>query len=211
MKTADLIRILATGAGQVPLAPVARRLAPGLAAALLVSAIASIGVLGLIPGAMWSGAAPWIKLGYAIALGAACAWLVARCGRPAAPIGVAVCTLAGVVVLMLLGGAADLALAPQGARFGHLVGHSAARCPWAILALSIPALAGIMWALRGLAPTRLGLAGLAAGLLAGAIGAAAYALSCTEEAAAFVAVWYSLGIALSGLLGAALGGRVLRW
>jgi hypothetical protein len=36
-------------------------------------------------------------------------------------------------------------------------------------------------------------------------------LSCTEESAAFVAVWYSLGIALCGLLGGALGGRLLRW
>ena len=79
------------------------------------------------------------------------------------------------------------------------------------LALSIAPLAGIIWALRGLAPTRLRLAGLCAGLLAGAIGAAGYALACTEQSAAFVAVWYSLGIAVSGLLGCALGGRILRW
>jgi hypothetical protein len=100
---------------------------------------------------------------------------------------------------------------PPAERYSYMVGHSAARCPWAILALSIPALAGLVWALRGLAPTRLRLAGVCAGLLAGTIGAAGYALSCSEESAAFVAVWYSLGIALCGLLGGALGSRLLRW
>jgi hypothetical protein len=211
MKTERLIRLLATGAGSEPRAVVARRLAPVLAAALSASALASIVALGLVPAAMWSGAAPWIKLGYTTGLGVSCAWLVARLAQPAASIGVAAYALMAVVVAMLLVGAVELALVPGAERYSYLVGQSAARCPWAILALSIPALAGVMWALRGLAPTRLRLAGLGAGLLAGTIGAAGYALSCTEDSAAFVAVWYSLGIALCGLLGAALGGRILRW
>jgi hypothetical protein len=211
MKTGRLIGLLATGAGPAPRAPVARRLAPVLAGALAASAVVSIAALGLIPPAMWSGAAPWMKLGYAGGLGAAGAWLVARLARPAARIGAAPYALAAVVAAMLLVGAADLALEPPAGRYSHLVGQSAARCPWAILVLSIPALAGVMWALRGLAPTRLRLAGLGAGLLAGAIGAAGYSLSCTEQSAAFIAVWYSLGIALSGLLGGVLGGRLLRW
>ena len=66
-------------------------------------------------------------------------------------------------------------------------------------------------ALRGLAPTQLRLAGLAAGLLAGGVGAIGYALSCTEVGLPFVATWYSLGIALTGALGALLGPRLLRW
>jgi len=75
-----------------------------------------------------------------------------------------------------------------------------------------PPLAPGWWRVwRALAPTRLRLAGFAAGLLAGAIGAAGYALSCTEESTAFIAVWYSAGIVLTGLLGGALGGRLLRW
>jgi hypothetical protein len=211
LKTEHLIGLLATGAGSAPQALVARRLAPALAAGLVASAVASIVALGMIPAAMWAGAAPWIKLGYAAGLGAACAWLVARLARPAVPIGAAAFAPLAVVAAMLLLGAAELALAPGGERYSTLLGQSAARCPWAILALSIPALAGLLWALRGLAPTRLRLAGLGAGLLAGAIGAAGYALACTEQSAAFVALWYSLGIALCGVLGAALGGRLLRW
>jgi hypothetical protein len=77
--------------------------------------------------------------------------------------------------------------------------------------LSIPALGGVLWAMRGLAPTRARMAGLAAGLLAGAVGAAGYALACGETAMTFVAIWYSLGIAMTGALGALLGPRLLRW
>jgi hypothetical protein len=77
--------------------------------------------------------------------------------------------------------------------------------------LSLPALAAAFWAVRGLAPTRLRAAGFAAGLLAGSLGAFGYALSCPEVSPAFVAVWYTLGIGLTGAVGAGLGPRVLRW
>jgi hypothetical protein len=77
--------------------------------------------------------------------------------------------------------------------------------------LSLPALAGALWVLRSLAPTRPRAAGFAAGLFAGAAGAFGYAFACVEESAAFIALWYSLGIALAGALGALLGPRVLRW
>ena len=43
------------------------------------------------------------------------------------------------------------------------------------------------------------------------MGALAYSVSCDELSPAFVAVWYTLGITLSGGLGALLGPRVLRW
>ncbi|MFM8989141.1 MAG: NrsF family protein [Alphaproteobacteria bacterium] len=43
------------------------------------------------------------------------------------------------------------------------------------------------------------------------MGAIGYALHCPEAALAFVATWYTAGIALAGALGAALGPRVLRW
>jgi hypothetical protein len=75
----------------------------------------------------------------------------------------------------------------------------------------LPALAAALWALRGLAPTQARAAGLAAGLLAGGLGAFGYALACTELSPAFVAVWYSLGIGMAGALGAALGPLTLRW
>ena len=211
MKTEQLIDLLAKGAGPAPRALVARRLAPVLAAALLASALASLAMLGPIPSSMWGGSAPWIKLAYAGALAAAGAWLVARLARPAMPIAAPAVSLVAVAGAMWFAGATALLAAPAADRFADLTGHSAARCPWAIVLLALPALFGIVQTLRALAPTRLRLAGFAAGLLAGAIGAAGYALSCTEESTAFIAVWYSAGIVLTGLLGGALGGRLLRW
>jgi hypothetical protein len=112
---------------------------------------------------------------------------------------------------MVLLGVIALLTAPAGGHVAVLLGHSWARCPFNVLLLSLPGLAGALWALRGLAPTRPRAAGLAAGLLAGALGALGYSLSCTELSPAFVAVWYSLGVALAGGLGAILGPRLLRW
>jgi hypothetical protein len=43
------------------------------------------------------------------------------------------------------------------------------------------------------------------------LGATLYCLHCPEVSAIFVLTWYSLGIALASLLGAALGPRLLRW
>ena len=56
-------------------------------------------------------------------------------------------------------------------------------------------LVAALGALREMAPTRLRLAGAAAGALAGGAGAAVYALHCPELGAPFVAVWYVLGMA----------------
>jgi hypothetical protein len=116
-----------------------------------------------------------------------------------------------VVAAMALLGVFAVVAAPSGERMAAVLGHSWSRCPFNVLALSLPALGGALWALRGLAPTRPRAAGLAAGLFAGGLGACGYALACTELSPAFVAVWYSLGIGLSGALGAALGPSTLRW
>jgi hypothetical protein len=112
---------------------------------------------------------------------------------------------------MAVVGTGALVATPAGARTAALLGHSFLVCPVNVFALSLPALVAILWALRGLAPTVLRGAGLGAGILAGALGAFGYAFTCTELSPAFVAVWYTLGIAGTAALGAALGPRVLRW
>ena len=105
----------------------------------------------------------------------------------------------------------DLVLTPAGDRHADWMGHSALMCPWRILAISAPAFAAIVWGLRALAPTRLALAGAAAGVLAGGIGATIYGLYCQETTAMFVATWYTLGLAGCAGIGALLGPRLLRW
>ena len=84
-------------------------------------------------------------------------------------------------------------------------------CLGAIIGLSLPALAMIIGVLRTGAPTRPALAGATAGVLAGALGAAAYALACKNDGGLFVAIWYSAAVLIVAGLGAVLGRRTLDW
>ena len=211
MKTQTLIDLLARDAGPAPRALAARRLGPAVAIGLGLSLPAALVWLGPIPAALWQQPGPWWKLAYGLALAAAAAAWAARLGRPGAPTrGPARAALAVVAAMGLLGGVTMLAV-PAGDRLAEVLGHSWTACPFNVLGLSLPALAAALWALRGLAPTDGRSAGFAAGLLAGAVGALAYSVTCDEMSPAFVAVWYTLGIVLSGGLGALLGPRVLRW
>ena len=92
-----------------------------------------------------------------------------------------------------------------------LWGDTWASCPLLIAMLSIPVFIAVLWAMRGLAPTRLRLAGAVAGLLSGTAGALVYCLHCPELAAPFVGFWYLLGMLIPTLVGALLGSRILRW
>lgn len=212
MKTEQWIELLASGAGPAPRGVAAWRLSSALAAGLAASIGVAVLGLGAVPGAMYATPTPWFKLAYAGALVAAAAWLASKLARPlvagAWPPALAV---ASVVVLASVIGFADWLQTPAAARLPALFGHSSWSCPVVVLLLSLPALGATLWALRGLAPTRPRAAGAAAGLAAGAAGAFGYALSCTEPAISFSALWYTLGMAASAALGALLGARTLRW
>jgi hypothetical protein len=211
MKTDTLIDLLSRQAGPAPRALAARRLSPAALAGLFVSALAAVTWFGPIPAPMFATAVPWTKMAYAGALALAAGWLTARLSRPAAPLQLPQCVVFAVVVVMAVMAGLSLVSEPAGGRIQALLGHSWSSCPWTVLALSLPGLAAALWAVRGLAPTRPRAAGFAAGLMAGSVGAFGYSLSCPEASSAFVAVWYSLGIVLTGALGSVLGPRVLRW
>ena len=211
MKTDDLITMIANQAGPAPKVSVTNRLVPaGIGGGLIAAAIV-LGVLGLIPGDMFSEPGPWIKIGYASTLAIAAGWLFARLGKPGVSGKQATSAVVGVVMIMLIAGVLCYLGTPASERAAALLGHSWLVCPWAILALSLPVMAGAFWAMRGFAPTDLTAAGAACGLFSGSVAALAYALACTEPAAPFIAVWYTLGIALCGVLGAVLGPKLLRW
>ena len=214
MKTSELIAALAaTDAAPVRPATAASRLAP----AALVGALVAAGVLALCLGFQpLTGAAHaswfWMKAGYSLAAALAGLLLLVRLARPGARpgwAGVAIGVAAFALIwMMAMHGAMRAGADRQAALW---LGSSWRMCPWRILALAAPIYLAVVLVLRRLAPTRLVLAGATAGLLAGGLAAAVYGLYCQESAAQFVAVWYSLGIAASALVGAMLGPRLLRW
>lgn len=213
MRTDELIALLARDAGPAPVARqlAARRLVPAALLGVVVAAALGVSLLGLVPQELFARPAWWIKFGYALATALAAGWLLSRLARPAMPIGGPERALAAVAALLALGALVQLALSESGAWRPLWLGHSAPVCPVAVLALALPALGLAFAALRRLAPVRPRAAGAAAGLLAGALGAAGYALTCNELGLAFVLTWYTLGMALAAALGALLGPRLLRW
>jgi hypothetical protein len=214
MKTDDLIATLAADTTPAP------RIGPmawlGLAcAAALVLAVALLAAwLGVRPDLMLAMRLKsfWMKAGYTGWLAVAAFVAVTRLARPGARLGAALwLAILGVLAMTMMGGVRLMA-APPAERMHDWMGHSWTFCPFLIMGVSAPAFAVIVWAVRRYAPTKLRLTGAGAGLLAGAIGAAVYGLlRCNETTAAFVATWYTLGIAVCAAVGAVLGPRLLRW
>lgn len=211
MKTDALIEMLARDAGPAPRHPATSRLAPAVLLGLLASAALALLTIGPLPSAMFTTPAPWIKIVYALSLAAAATMLTARLARPLARLKIPVASALIVFSIMVTAGTFALMRTPENARLAALLGKTWWMCPWLLIGLSLPALGGALWAVRGLAPTRPDRAGLACGLLAGCLGAAGYALACPESSTAFVAVWYTAGIGLTAALGRVLGPAVLRW
>jgi hypothetical protein len=209
----DLIERLALDLKPTPKTAVARRLLIGLGAGAAVSIVLVIAVLGFRPdmAEAATGMMFWVKFAYTLALAGLAVWAAAAFSRPATRGGGRMAWMALPVALMALLAVWKLIDTPAQSRLAAIMGGSALVCPGRIIAFSLPPLAGLIWAVRGLAPTHLRWAGAMIGLAAGGAGATAYALACDESAAPFLVIWYSLGIAATTAVGALLGPRVLRW
>jgi hypothetical protein len=151
-----------------------------------------------------------MKFGYTLALTVIAFWATLRLAHPGADAKGAVRAIALPVGAMLVLGIVELMRSPVDPAI-LFYGSSHDVCPERIFVVSLPVFVGALWGLRLLAPTRLTLTGGIAGLFAGAAGAWIYAFHCDESGALFVSVWYTLGIASVGVLGALLGRFVLRW
>lgn len=213
MKTGELIEMLASGPDLYPEERSRLRSGGIIAAALLVSFTLMYCLLGLRSNLLQELSWPafWSKLLFMLALatgGCRVSWRLTQPGaasvRLALWIGVPLLLLWALATYSLWG-------VESAARAALFWGTTWRSCPALITLLALPILAAILWVMRGLAPTRLRLAGAAAGFAAGALSAAVYCLHCPELASAFVGFWYLLGISLSTGLGAAVGRRVLAW
>jgi hypothetical protein len=213
MNTDRLIEKLARDVPPVRRHAVGRRLAIGMAGGALASVLLVTVWLGVRPdlGEAMRGPAFWMKWGYTLSLALLAIGATARLARPDAG-SLRWLWLLAVPVLLLAGyGLTEMLRAPQATWLSMWLGHSWMVCPWRVLTLAAPIFIGLLWSFRRLAPTRLRLAGAAAGLASGAFAAMVYCLHCPEVSAIFVLTWYSLGILLAASAGALLGPRLLRW
>ncbi len=213
MKTDELIAMLARGVGPVEPGALRFRYTAALGWGAFGSTLLMAILLGVRPDIVEAVRLPmfWVKLAFPAALLAGALLAVLRLSRPGVRLGRAPAMVAAPVLAMWLFAGAVLLGAAPGERNELVLGLSAASCPFTIALLSIPLFVATLWAMKGLAPTRLVLAGAAAGLLAGSGGALVYALYCPEMAAPFIGIWYLLGMLIPAALGAMLGPRVLRW
>lgn len=213
MKTTDLIDALSADLPATGVARLRVRLWIALGMSAIVAAIGVWTVLGFRSdlAAAMVGPTFWAKAAYTVAVGAAGLWLLDRAGRPGADVRGPLLLLATIAILVILAGSISLMTTPQAGRMAAVMGGSARVCPTNVAGLSLLAAPFILFAARRFAPPRPGLAGAATGLLAGGVAATFYGLHCPEHTAAFVAVWYTLGMAIPVAIGAAIGRLVWRW
>jgi len=211
MKTDSLIRLLATEAPPPHKHLVAHALAWPLGLGLGISMALSVALLGVLPAQAFLLSGIWAKFVYALGLSLTLIVLLNRLYRPGAPTHNAIGLPLVIWLVMTALGAIELLMASELDRVQVIFGATWLMCPWIVLGLSLPVLMALLVASRTLAPTDLKTTGFALGLLAGSVGALGYSLACPETSITFVAIWYSAGIALTGLLGRLLAPRVLRW
>ncbi len=192
---------------------VARRLLIGIGAGVAVSAVLLYSLMGVRPDILdaMTTSMFWIKQTYTVALAIAAGFVAERLARPAAHVGQRGIWIAVPVLILAIMAVIQFTSAEPAARVHLMMGDTWRVCSLRILLFSLPPLFGLIWAMRGLAPTDLRRAGAAIGLAAGGAGAGIYALYCAESAAPFLLIWYSLGMAASAMAGALLGPRVLYW
>jgi hypothetical protein len=213
MRTDELADLLSTGIVPVKSGASARRFGIALPIAGISAALLMWMIFGIRPDIMSVGrtALFWGKIAFPLCISGGALIVTARLARPGVRAGGGFAVIAAPIFFVWLAGLLVVAtVAPQD-RLPELLGHSWKVCPLNIVLLSIPGFAAIFWAVRGLAPTRLALAGAASGLLASSIGTVAYCLHCPEMSPAFWGVWYLLGMLLPAAVGAVLGPLLLRW
>ena len=211
--TEDLIRSLAADVKPLRRGAAQLRLAAGICAGALI-ALAVLWLSWRAPlSAVPSTGVPafTMKLAYGAIMAAASVILLLASGRPGQRIGMRLLWLAVPPVLVAANAAMELAMKAPQFREAAWLGSTWQTCILATTGLSLPILAGIVWAFKRLAPTNLRLAGLLAGLTSGSAAAVIYALFCPETTAAFLATWYTLGIGMAGIIGLVIGPRLLRW
>lgn len=211
MRTDELIHSLAARAGT----PIGPKMSWTLVLCLAGAAVYSVAAVAFVAGVRpdFSTVTDWVllKAGLSVAFALVAAPLALRVARPGKRGG----ALAAVLALLFCGAfAACIATALGAAPGGRWDAVSGGGFPHILIVvplLAAPVAALLFGWMHRQAPTRPAVAGGCAGVLAGAVAAAAYSLTCPVDAAAFVAGAYSLAIAICGVGGLIAGRFLLRW
>ncbi|QAY93968.1 MULTISPECIES: DUF1109 domain-containing protein [unclassified Pseudomonas] len=213
MKTDDFISMLASGVTPVDRNALAKRFGVGVLVGLIAAFLLVLIIFGARPDLAEVVATPifWAKIAFPLSLMLGALSLVVRLARPGVTPGAGQILVIAVLALVWAGTLYVLMTATPDVRVSMILGKTWRVCTLNISLLSIPGFISVFWALRGLAPTRLRLAGACGGLLAGAIATIAYCLHCPEMEVPFWGVWYLLGMLIPTVIGALLGPRWLQW
>jgi hypothetical protein len=213
VKTDDLIRLLA--ADQAATRPSPLQVVTG---ALVVGGVAALGLfvwrMNIRPDLFIElGNDPRVALKFLVtlALAMSAAALLTRMISPGAAPGIWLPAMFIGPALLGLGAVYELSIVEPSAWSARMIGRNSMFCLQNVPLLAAPVLVALLVALRRGAPTRPAFAGALAGLVAGGIGGAIYAMHCPDDSPLFVAAWYGLAIALVTLVGALAGWRLLRW
>ncbi len=213
MKTDDLIEVLGTNVEPVR----GGHLRGALIMALLVGGSIAMCLVLVIFGAPKSGfgteytALQFLGLAFTCGLVLAGASYLLRAARPGGSGRAPFAVIVLLFLVMFLSGFVVLALArPES--WGRMVfGPQWAPCLICIPLFAITPFVLLVLAQRKEAPTNLTWSGAIAGLVAGALGAAAFAFHHPGGSDPFIALWYGGSIILCAIIGGALGPRLLRW
>jgi hypothetical protein len=214
MRTNDLIdKLVADYVAEPPPKPVAHRLVMAIIGGLTISAALFSITLGTRPDIL-SALSTWrfnIKWADNLVLVIAAAWVALRLSRPITTPPSAMRALIVPALLLLAAVTYELVTVPASEWPARAMGVNGVMCLANIIFLSVLPLTATIYALRQGAPMSPALAGAAAGLLAGALGATVFAMHCTNDSPLFVAIWYTLAIGLVSMFGLLIGRHVLRW
>ena len=212
MRTEDLIGAIARDAA-APRPWVAGR----MAAALLAGGAASYALMALDLGIrpdIASALQTWrfaLKIAVLALSAAGAYWAALQLARPETTARDTAVALAAAPAILVLAVGCELLLLPAAEWSTYAIGSNARICLASVPLFSAAPLAAMLAALRAGAPRSATMAGAAAGLLAGGVGATLYAIHCTDDSPLFVVIWYPVAVALVALAGAALGRMLLRW
>jgi hypothetical protein len=213
VKTDELVDMLSTNVEPVDSRRASRRLAAAVVIGIAIAACLMAIALGLRTDLMRAGALSSLCLkllftGVVVVLASVALNKVMRPGGERnVPLIAILLPFIGIIMLAIT----TLALAPGSHWQAMLLGNQWLECLVSIPLIAVVPFALVTWAVRQAAPTDLRRAGALVGLIAGSVSATGYALHCTDDSVAFVALWYGATIALCTLVGFKLGPRLLRW